>query len=64
LAVAPLPSIADLAAFKAALYNDYRVEIPCTEWHGQQFVRISVQGYNNQSDIDALVGALQKMLAN
>jgi isopenicillin-N epimerase len=64
LAVAPLPPIADLAAFKAALYNDYRVEIPCTEWHGQQFVRISVQGYNNQSDIDALVGALQKMLAN
>lgn len=60
MAVAPLPAITDLAAFKVQFYDTYRVEVPFIEWHDRQFVRISVQGYNSQDDIDALVDALKK----
>ncbi|PID85710.1 MAG: aminotransferase [Chloroflexi bacterium] len=62
MAVVPLPAIADLEAFKARLYDDFRVEIPCIQWHTSQFIRISIQGYNSQDDIDALVHALKTML--
>jgi isopenicillin-N epimerase len=62
LAITPLPKIEDLAAFKNKLYDDYKVEIPLTEYKHQQFARISVQGYNTANDLDALVSALAKML--
>jgi isopenicillin-N epimerase len=62
LAISPLPKIADLNAFKNKLYDDYCVEIPMTEYKDQQFVRISVQGYNTKEDISRLVGAVREML--
>jgi len=62
MGIAPLPQIEDLRAFKARLYDEFRVEIPCIEWEERQFIRISVQGYNRQEDIDGLVGALEGML--
>lgn len=62
VAVAPLPQIADLTAFKAALYDRYRVEIPVTTLGEQQFLRISIQGYNDRSDIDALLSAVAALL--
>ena len=62
MAVVPLPPIADLVAFKARLYEAFRVEIPFIEWQGYQFMRISIQGYNGRSDVDVLLNALQKML--
>jgi isopenicillin-N epimerase len=62
LAISPLPKIADLNVFKNKLYDDYRIEIPLTEYKDKQFARISVQGYNSREDLDALVSALDKML--
>ena len=62
MAIVPLPHIADLAAFKARLYDEFRVEIPCIDWQDRQFIRISVQGYNSREDIDALIAALEQML--
>jgi isopenicillin-N epimerase len=62
LAITPLPKIADLNTFKNKLYDDYRIEIPMTEYKDKQFVRISVQGYNTTEDLDALVSALSEML--
>ncbi|MSP14320.1 MAG: aminotransferase class V-fold PLP-dependent enzyme [Chloroflexi bacterium] len=62
MAVAPLPPNIDLGRLKAALIDQYRVEIPCISWQGRQFIRISVQGYNTQEDIDALLLALQALL--
>jgi selenocysteine lyase/cysteine desulfurase len=32
------------------------------EWNGRDFIRVSVQGYNSQADIDALLAALQDLL--
>jgi isopenicillin-N epimerase len=62
LAITPLPKIADLTVLKNKLYADYRIEMPLTEYKGQQFARISVQGYNTAEDLDALVSALAKLL--
>lgn len=63
MAIAPLPGGVDLAALKSRLYDEHKVEVPLTQWRGRNFVRISVQAYNTQGDIDALVGGLAKFLA-
>lgn len=59
MAVAPLPPIDDIIAFKDQFYAQHRVEVPFTEWNDSQFVRISVQGYNTADDIAALIKALK-----
>lgn len=61
MGIAPIPP-SDLVTLKSRLYDEYRIEVPLTEWRDQQFVRISIQGYNSQEDIDALVGALGALL--
>jgi isopenicillin-N epimerase len=62
MVIAPLPPIADLPGFKAGLYDEYRIEVPCILWNDHQFIRISVQGYNTQEDMDALLEALERVL--
>jgi isopenicillin-N epimerase len=61
MAIAPLP-LSNLLVLKSRLYDEFRIEVPLTEWQDRQFVRISVQGYNAQEDIDALVEALRILL--
>lgn len=61
MAAAVLPPIADLPAFKQRLYDEYLVEIPCVQWNGRQFIRISIQGYNSAADVDGLLAALESM---
>ena len=61
MGIAPLPP-SNFPALKKRLYDEYRVEVPLTQWRDRQFVRISVQGYNTRSDIDALVEALRLLL--
>lgn len=63
MGIAPLPAVPDLPGLARRLYDDFRVEVPLVAWGGHQFARISVQGYNTQDDIDALVEALQVCLA-
>ncbi len=62
MGIAALPHQQDLAAFKARLYQRYRIEIPCVQWQNRQFIRISIQGYNTQADVDALLQALRQEL--
>lgn len=62
MAIAALPPIADLPAFKKRLYGEFRVEIPCIQWNGRQFIRVSIQGYNTEADVEALLAALAVML--
>lgn len=62
MAVTPLPPLRDPAGFKAQLYEQFRVEIPATQWQEQQFLRISIQGYNRPADVAALVEALRVLL--
>ena len=62
MGVAPLPADTDLEALKARLYTDHNVEVPLTEWNGQKFVRISVQAYNTQKDLEVLCDGLKALL--
>ncbi len=62
MSIAPLPADADLVALKARLYDEYRVEVPLIEWNSRKFVRISVQAYNTQDDLDALYDGLHRLL--
>lgn len=61
MAVAPLPQ-SDLPILKRRLYDEYKIEVPLIQWQDQQFIRVSIQGYNSLEDIDALIHALQVLL--
>lgn len=52
----------DILKVKEDLYDKYRIEIPCMEHDGRQYVRISIQGYNTEADVDALLDALAALL--
>jgi isopenicillin-N epimerase len=43
--------------------EDHAIEIPCFDWQGRAIVRLSVQGYNTQAEMDRLVAALADWLA-
>ena len=47
---------------KTGLYDQYRVEIPCGEWQGMQYVRVSIQAYNTEADINRLMEGLGRLL--
>ena len=51
----------DAAGLRQRLFDDYCIEVPVTQHGGQVFVRISVQAYNTDADLDALVQALETL---
>jgi isopenicillin-N epimerase len=61
MAIAPIPQ-SNLEVLKSRLYDEFKIEVPLIQWQDRQFVRISVQGYNTQEDMDTLVKALQLLL--
>jgi isopenicillin-N epimerase len=61
MGIAPLP-LSNLPVLKRRLYNEYKIEIPLVPWQNNQFIRISIQGYNTQDDIEALLNALEALL--
>lgn len=60
--VASLPEDTNLAALKARLYDEHRIEIPVFAWNESKLIRLSVQGYNSRRDMDKLLSALKKSL--
>jgi isopenicillin-N epimerase len=58
----PIPKMRDLNELKNKLYEEYKIEIPCIEWNGQHYIRLSIQGYNSKADIDQLVHALVRLI--
>ncbi len=62
MAAFPLPAC-DGAELQRRLYDEYRIEVPILSWNGRQFERASVQGYNTAQDVEALVVALEELLA-
>ena len=61
MALLPIPPC-DAGALKRRLLDEYGVEIPITGYKDQRCLRISVQGYNSQADIDTMVRALTDLL--
>jgi len=61
MAAFPLPPV-PAEAFQKRLFDEFRVEIPVIPWNGRALLRISIQGYNTQEDVDRLVTALTSIL--
>ncbi len=57
----PLPPC-DAEALKRRLYEEFQIEVPIITWKGQQLIRVSIQAYNSQADVDALIQALETLL--
>lgn len=62
MAIAPLPKEVNSEVLKQRLWDEYYIEVPIIEWQQMKLIRISVQGYNSHSDIDALVNALEVLI--
>lgn len=60
MAAFPLPACG-AEALQHRLYDEHRIEVPIVDWNGHQLVRVSIQGYNSQQDVEALVKALSTL---
>jgi len=60
--VVQLPPETDIKTLKTRLYDDYQIEVPLVEWNGMKLIRVSLQGYNSQNDIDHLLASLDAIL--
>ncbi len=67
MAAFPLPVRDSVAAqadlLRSRLYDEYRIEVPIITWGGRLFVRVSIQAYNAEADVQALVHSLRQLLA-
>lgn len=59
MVAAPLPPTSDLEQLKVRLLERHRIEVPLFTWQGRKLIRVSVQGYNNRTDIRRLLAALE-----
>lgn len=58
-----LPEGTDTTALGKRLFDDHHIEIPVLRWNNQPFLRLSVQAYVSEADLDALVEALTTYLS-
>jgi len=59
----PLPDHLDARQLQIDLWQKFNIEIPLINWNGMNLIRISIQGYNSEKDIDALISALTLCLS-
>jgi isopenicillin-N epimerase len=57
-----LLSDSDPEGFQTRLREEFSIEVPVILFDGRPVLRVSVQGYNSPSDLEALVSALERML--
>jgi len=48
----------DPAETQLRLWDEHRIEVPCFEWNGRPLIRLSVQGYNTEAEVERLAAAL------
>ena len=56
MAAIPVPH-QDAEALRRRLFDESRIEVPVTQHAGQTFVRVSVQGYTTDAELEALLSA-------
>lgn len=54
----------DPIKIKELLYSKYKIEIPIAKMGEELFLRISIQAYNSQDDIDSLFRAIREIQKN
>jgi isopenicillin-N epimerase len=59
----PVPNC-DPKILKSVLLDKHSIEIPCFQWKDHTIVRLSVQGYNTQSQMNRLGDALLDLIPN
>ncbi|MGD1148355.1 MAG: aminotransferase class V-fold PLP-dependent enzyme [Thermoanaerobaculaceae bacterium] len=52
----------DHETLQRRLWDEFSIEIPTFSWNGGSYIRISIQAYNTESDVAALVRALSRLL--
>jgi isopenicillin-N epimerase len=62
MAAVTLPDAIDARALWDRLFHDYKIEVLAQERNGMNLLRISLQGYNTQDDLDRLYVALKELL--
>ena len=58
----PEPEAPHAHQMQHELWRRFAIEVPIVNWHGRRYVRVSAHLYNDQSDIDRLVDALEHLL--
>lgn len=58
---AHLPQGINPDEFMTGLYRDYSIEALAHSWNGEPIVRVSFQAYNDESDAEALIVAMEKI---
>lgn len=61
MAILEVPAVDDLAAFQVDFLRKHAVEVPFTQHLTKTFARVSVQAYNDETNIARLFDALQKV---
>jgi hypothetical protein len=61
MAAVQLPNV-DEKLLKNRLYDEFRIEIPVLTWENYKLMRISVQGYNDEKDLNALISGLKALI--
>jgi isopenicillin-N epimerase len=57
-----LPELVDPEALQERLNAEYQIEVMTHTWKEQPFMRISFQAYNQQTDLETLLNALEEVL--
>lgn len=58
MASIPLPPC-DTQALWTYLHEQYNIEIPVLKWNDQPMIRLSIQGYNTQADVETLIDGVK-----
>jgi isopenicillin-N epimerase len=58
-----IPDTVNHEELQVHLYDNYNIEVPIYRWQDRQFIRISFQAYNPDSDLDVLLQALEDTLS-
>jgi isopenicillin-N epimerase len=62
MVAARLPDAIDHQSLKDYLYDQHQIEVLTHTWQDQPYLRVSFQAYNQQADLDLLLGALEQYL--
>jgi len=63
MGTASLADSTDMSALGSLLSNEYHMVLPLIGWNGHKLVRFSIQAYNSQEEIDILMNAIRKFMA-